>query len=402
MSAHGAAPDSDPAARLCSRRLCRGLRLLGRAAACLVLWLALAACQCRPQVGPANRNDLVAAAREWRAEGGIPPARDRLSEALIRRDADGGSLEKRVLRTNADKDLRLPDSISALTRKQKARTGIFLVLGYHTKSGRSEPVIQQVEAFLKAGGWHAVLVPVPMHGTTAENSAAIQAVLARELPGVGRAIVVGFSKGALDWMHWFAGYSDELPASQRKKIRLVVSFAGALRGASVARWMAEGRDPVAAVLRMRLRMQAARALPAVRSAGQDPWGRPGSHLVLAGQVPRLQSVSFVAVPEGADGQTHVDRRFSRLGRLATAQWSWLGPVDGLVESAGQVLPVEAHVPQHIVRVFGSHALLDGRYVNGSAVSQVYQRCDASYWRGGEELLDDLLRAIPRKWVWAGE
>ena len=364
----------------------------------MVLALGLAACQSRPQQGMAGRNDLVATARGWRSAIGFVAARDRLSDALIKRDADGGSLEGRVLRTNARKSLRIPRSLATLTPAQRSRTGIFLVLGYHSKSGRSEPVIQQVEAFLKAGGWHAVLVPLPMHGTTSENSAAIQAVLAKELPRLRRAIVVGFSKGGLDWMNWFVDHSDELPAAQRNKIRLVVSFAGALRGAAVAKWLAEDPGLVPAVLRIRLRMQSSRALAAVRSSGVDPWGNR-SPLVLSDHIRRLKCVSFVAVPEGADGQTHADQKFNRLATLATGQCQWMGPVDGLVETAGQVLPPEANVPQHIVRVFGSHAVLDGRYVNGGIVSKGYQKLDADYWKGGEELLDDLLRAMPREWVW---
>lgn len=361
------------------------------------LLIALAACQSSPPQDPAGSGGLITSAREWRTESGIAAARDRLSDALIKIDADGGSLERRVLQTHADKTLCLPDSLAALTREQRSGTGIFLVLGYHTKKGRSEPVIRHLEKFLQAGGWHAVLVPVPIHGTTDENAAAIHKVLSHDLPKLQQAVVVGFSKGGLDWLQWFASHSEELPVTQRKKIRLMVNFAGALRGAAVANWMAEGDGLVPGVLRARLRLHTDHALPAVKSTGVDPWSN-GRSPVLAARFPRLRSISIVAVPEGADGQTHADVMFSRLAKLCTRQWKWLGPVDGLVETAGQVLPAEAGVPQHIVRVFGSHAVLDGCYVNGAAVSKVYQKRGADYWMGGEELLDDLLRALPRKWV----
>ncbi len=386
-------PQSQSSPRPC-RTDWQWLRALGTAT---LLWLGLSACQSQPPPAAPIRHDLVTSARQWRATCGLARARDRLSEALVRLDADGGALEQRVLRANADKTLRPPDSLATFTPAQRRRTGIFLVLGYHPKAGRSEPVIRHLETFLKANGWHAVLIPLPLYGTADEDAAAIQLSLAKELPSLQRAVLVGFSKGSLDWMHWFAKYADQLPASQRNKIRLMVSFAGALRGAAVAKWLADGRGPVPALLRWQLQRHTPRALAAVKSAAPDPWA-VGEPLVLTKLLPRLRSVSVVAVPEGADGQTHADGKFNLLARLATSQWQWLGPVDGLVETAGQVLPAEAAVPQHIVRVFGSHAVLDGHYLNGAPVSRIYQKHDGNYWQGGAELLDDLLRALPRAWL----
>ena len=68
------------------------------------------------------------------------------------------------------------------------------------------------------------------------------------------------------------------------------------------------------------------------------------------------------------------------------------------DSAAQILPVEAATPQSIVRVFGSHSVLDSRYPNGSRVACDY-RLDArgdAHWKSGRELLDDLLRALPAR------
>jgi hypothetical protein len=65
----------------------------------------------------------------------------------------------------------------------------------------------------------------------------------------------------------------------------------------------------------------------------------------------------------------------------------------------QVLPDEAGIPQHIVRVRGSHALLDGRYLSGGLVSRKYSQRGSDFWSGGEEVLDDILRALPIHWVW---
>jgi hypothetical protein len=48
-----------------------------------------------------------------------------------------------------------------------------------------------------------------------------------------------------------------------------------------------------------------------------------------------------------------------------------------------------------VRIKGSHALLDGHYLNGGAVCRRYHAKGDERWKGGEELMDDFLRALPK-------
>lgn len=373
-----------------------GRKLLG-----VIALISLSACEHRQMDAGVNAGDLLHQARVWRVETGLAAARDRLVTRLGEMDASQGSLESRVWRTNGDKDFVFPDSLSTLDHAQRARTGIFLVLGYRTKAGTSERVIREVEAYLKREGWHAVLVEVKERGTTSEDAAAIQATLRRDLPQVDRAILVGFSKGGLDLMRWAAERAGDLHVKELKKIRLMVNFAGALRGSAVADWLADGGGPVAGTLRLMARSNSDREterLADIRSIGEDPWeGQKVPNFRALGT--DLRHVGIVAIPEGENGLTHVDRGFSVVNRLVTVQWRTLGPMDGFVESAAQVLPSEAGVPQHIVRVLGSHAVLDGRYLNGGIVSKKYLNRSADFWRGGEELLDDLMRALPLRWVW---
>jgi hypothetical protein len=68
------------------------------------------------------------------------------------------------------------------------------------------------------------------------------------------------------------------------------------------------------------------------------------------------------------------------------------------ESAAQLLPPKENVSKWIVRVKGSHAMLDGRYVNGGVVSRGYQTGGRKWWHGGDEVMDDLLRALPRSTI----
>jgi hypothetical protein len=364
-----------------------------------VVFLSLTACQSGKRLAVPDPDDLLFQARTWRTEHGMAKARDDLTEALGKLDSGKGEFERRLWRTNADKSLTFPDSLSGLSLAKRHRTGIFLVLGYKTKTGTSERVIRQVESYLKKQGWHAVLVEVKERGTTSEDAAAIQAVMQREMPKVDKAILVGFSKGGLDWMHWFADEAADLPSAQRSKIRLLVTFAGALRGAVVADWVAVGGGPLAGTLRLVARSKSdSESLADIRSIGEDPWTGPKKPRIRS-LTNGLRHVSLVALPEGENGLTQVDRAFAVFSRLVTAQWRWLGPLDGFVESAAQVLPDEAGIPQHIVRVRGSHALLDGRYLSGGLVSRKYSQRGSDFWSGGEEVLDDILRALPIHWVW---
>lgn len=388
----------------CIKAMKAGPLLVSRSVGCLLLLCALNACQSvtvpENKVGRGNETDLVLQTRRWWQEKGMAGARDALTVELGRRDAGQGFIEGRMWRTNADKSFAYPDSLAQVPVAERKRTGIFFLLGFDPRTGDSVAVIQQVVDYLNSQGWHAQMVPVPAHRTAGEDAAAVQASLVEHLPQVDQAILIGFSKGGLDWMHWFAGPAKELTAADRAKIRLMLTFAGAVRGSAVADWLTHADGPVAFCTRWYVRLfdrDGAETMKEIEWISVDPWAREPKPR-LRELTPDLRVVSLVAIPEGRRGRTEVHRGFSLLSALVTMKWRWLGPLDGMTESASQVLPAESGVPQHLVRVLGSHALLDGRYVNGGVVSKAYAAQGADFWRGGEELLDDLLRALPRDWV----
>lgn len=376
----------------------RIIRLCLRTGALIVL----AACQSTGPLPARHGRDLVLEAREWRQEGSLATARDKLIQALGEMDAAHGFLERRLWLTNADKSLNLRNAASSASREERARTGLFLVLGFRSPRNEPERIVRHVEAELRKRGWHAVLVEVPPHREPEQDAAAIQARLARELPRLDRAVLVGFSKGGLDLMSWFASEAAKLPAEQRKKIRLMVNFAGVLRGAVVGDWVMKAPGPVAGSMRAYLRNadgEGGSVWEEVASVAEDPWSRPRSKQPqLRRLAPAMRVVNVVPVPEGKKGIPEAAYRASWLSYFVTSQWRWLGPFDGLAESASHVLPASAGVPQHVIRVLGSHTLLDGRYLNGGTVSKTYRSSGWGGHRGGAEMLDDLMRAIPRHWV----
>ena len=124
----------------------------GRLGFLLAAMCILNACGNGERNSAGSSGDLLHQARAWRVEQGMPRARDRLISKLAALDSDGGKLEARIWQTNAAKNLTFPDSLSELDPGRRARTGIFLVLGYRTKTGTSEKVIRQDELFLKKRG----------------------------------------------------------------------------------------------------------------------------------------------------------------------------------------------------------------------------------------------------------
>ncbi|MDP9099188.1 MAG: hypothetical protein M3N48_09390, partial [Verrucomicrobiota bacterium] len=170
-----------------------------------------------------------------------------------------------------------------------------------------------------------------------------------------------------------------------------------LRGSAIAGWAANDHGMDATVFRsiMLVRFGTKGATPQyLRSLAQDPWSRPEAP-PLRTVVPQLRAIEYVAVPEGADGLTHMNGFFHWVSHRASARQRWMGPCDGMAESAAELLPRREKIPAWIVRVKGSHALLDGRYLNGEIVSHRFYEKGPDKWKGGEELMDDFLRAVPK-------
>jgi hypothetical protein len=305
--------------------------------------------------------------------------------------------ERRICTTNTDKTRVWPDSAARCSHAKRSRTGIFIVLGYRQRSGRSQRLVRHVAETLRNEGWHAKLIDVAEWSTPAQDVRLIDQVITQELPLVDRALLVGFSKGGWDWINWFHGPAKNLPIEQREKIRLLVDFAAMLRGSAVAGWGADNHGFEATLFRsvMFVRFGVKGAGPKyLRSLSTDPWSDPAVP-TLRSIAPRMRTIQFVALPEGADGYTHVNGFFNWTGHAAGRAQSWMGPTDGMSEAAAQVLPPSEHVSKWIVRVKGSHALLDGQYVSGGIVSHQYRARGRSLWNGGDELMDDLMRALPR-------
>lgn len=343
-------------------------------------------------------DDLLAAARQWAVESGKAAARDRLEKAMESQDDGENFFERRIWHVNEHKDYAYPDAAAHLTERQRSRTGVYLVLGYQKDQGDSPPIIREVAAELCRQGFHAVAIETEERRSADESAKEIADLLSEDLKQVDRAMLIGFSKGAYDIVRFLTGPAEHLSSRDQRKIRLLVNFSGVLRGSCVADWAAHDHYIGAYAFRAYLNIRSGSLLKSfddISSISDDPWQNPDMPS-LREHAPNLKCViNYPALPEGKDGFTHKDWFFHRLARSCESKKRRPGPYDGLVESAASILPPDIEVPQWIVRVRGSHSLLDGEYLNGGEVAPSYFKGEKGRVHSGIELMDDMLRALPK-------
>lgn len=302
---------------------------------------------------------------------------------------------------NADKSYVFPGSVATIPRAERSKIGVYFVLGFNQHKGRSGPIIRRTVEQVCALGYRARLIDVGSRRTAQEDALLIADVLRQDLPHVDKAVLLGFSRGSADIVHFWLGPAHQLPASELAKIKIWANFAGVIRGSEVARWGAVGETPLAWVLRfvINLRELNLRMLPIdLASISYDRWAHPGRRFPESVRK-NILVINFVVIPDGSDGWAGLDPEFKFLARNAAEeavqQGRVIGPCDGFVESAASILPPHTGIKQWIVRVKGNHLILGGNYCNGRLVAPKYHQGRAARLESGGQMMDDFLRALPK-------
>jgi len=376
-----------------------GTQMIGilKSLLCFALTAACVSCAPFPKSSEPPSSGLLRETREDARKNGSAVARDHLSTSLVHLDASHGAFEQRIWATNADKAFTYPDAIWHLTANQRARLGIYFSLGYGQLKGRSPQIIKAAAEELGRRGFRARVIPAPEHGTTEENAKAIASYVRADSPNVDAVMFIGFSKGAADIQEFLTSYGQYFPKRDRAKFRIWVNFAGVLRGSCVADWLVHDNDPLIAVFRTYLSLQRAEPFQppdGLHSIAHDPWrSTPAPNLrSFAGH---LRVINFPVLPDESSGYSHHAWQFRLLEAERPRRRLQTGPCDGVVEAAATVLPPEAGLPQWIVRVSGSHHVLDGRYLNGAIISPGYAGGETARLASGIPLMSDILRALPK-------
>lgn len=344
---------------------------------------------------------LLGEVRAITSREGLPSAKKHLIERLTARDDSGGVLERRVIRTTANPELVLPDSLAALPYSKRQRTAIAIIPGTRAgnQSGRdhTRECLAGAAAQSRAMGFSTHFLQTEARGTIAQNADLVAGQMRGIFAESDVVIILMLSKGAHDVIHYLQHGGADLPLVHRRKLVAVISLAGTLQGSVVAEWLVTSSRPLAATTRAWLALSGqADAIEMLRSIGDSPWEEEATGK-MASLYPRLTWVNIAMVPDGRDGRIR-ERLWSpflrkRVEKTAAAY----SPTDGLVESAASVLPETVHVPEWIVTGYGSHAMPNGTYRDGSRIAP--QTTNPAREKlepeTGGEVISAYLRALPQ-------
>jgi hypothetical protein len=343
---------------------------------------------------------LLAEVRQITRQAGLAEAKEELVAGLLAEDESRGELERRVIRTTGDPDLAFPDSLAAMPAKARARTGIVIVPG--TRAGnpktkdRTRECLRGAADAAKEMGFSSWFIETAPRGTVEENARFIAGQLREAFARNDAIVLVMLSKGAHDVIRYLQEDGVNLPASDRKKLAVVLSLAGTVQGSVVGDWMAHSTRPLPSLTRRWLRSSDQEAAIAMlESIARSPW-EEGVAERIGSRFPEMTWVSIAMVPDGEDGRIS-ERLWSPWVRQRVERTApYYSPSDGLVESAASVLPDSVSLPEWVVVGYGSHAMPNGTYRDGTRIAPQTTRPGREKLRpeSGAEIMSAYLRALP--------
>lgn len=377
------------------------MRIPGSPAILLLVLLAFSRAFTAESNPAAPVGQLLEDAREITRRKGLPAAKSHLLSRLTVMDDSDGALERRVIRTTADPGLVLPDSLAGMSARQRQRTAIAIIPG--TRAGNQNSRDRTRECLLGAAeqseamGFATHFLKTEPRGTIAQNADLVAGQMRSIFAEADAVIILMLSKGAHDVIHYLQHGGVELPAGQRNKLVAVISLAGTVQGSVVADWLVTSRRPLPAVTRSWLKLSGQEdAIEMLRSIAETPWEAAQVDRI-SRLYPRLTWVSIAMVPDGADGRIR-ERLWSPFLRSRVEKCAPVySPTDGLVESAASVLPESVRVPEWIVAAYGSHAMPNGSYRDGTRIapqttSPGREKLEPET---GGEVISAYLRALPQ-------
>lgn len=344
---------------------------------------------------------LLSEAREITRREGLPAAKAFLLARLPAKDASQGTLERRVIRTTADPNLVLPDSLAGMSLSRRQRTALAIIPG--TRAGnqnsrdRTRECLEGAAAQSQAMGFDTHFLLTEPRGTIEQNADLVASQMRGIFASADTVIILMLSKGAHDVIHYLQHGGSDLPAAHRRKLVAVISLAGTVQGSVVAEWLVTSRRPLASMTRSWLTLSGqSDAIEMLRAMGKTPWEAEATSK-MASRFPRLTWISIAMVPDGADGRIRARLWSPYLRQRIEKTAPHYSPTDGLVESAASVLPETVRVPEWIVAASGSHAMPNGVYRDGSRIAPqttVPGREKLKPETGGE-VISAYLRALPQ-------
>ncbi len=353
-----------------------------------------------PYVGLVPDSALLGRVRETTRESGLAAAKAELAAALVAQDQSRGALERRVIRTTDDADFAFPDSLAALPGKVRSRTAIVIVPGTRVANpktkDRTRECLRGAAEAAKELGFSSWFIETEPRGSVDDNARFIAGRLREAFLRNDAVVLVMLSKGAHDVIRYLQNDGVELPASHRRKLAVVLSLAGTVQGSVAGDWMAHSVRPLPSLTRRWLRVSGQEATIAMlESIARSPW-EEGAAERIGASFPEMTWISIAMVPDGEDGRIS-ERLWSPWVRQRVEKTApYYSPSDGLVESAASVLPDSVTLPEWVVVGYGSHAMPNGTYRDGTSIAPQTTRPGREKLRpeSGAEVMSAYLRALP--------
>lgn len=342
-----------------------------------------------------ERTDLLLASRAWVNQVGMRRTRDLMIDALKLEDSDSGFFEKRSIAVRHNQSLQFSDSIMSIPKNQRARFGIFFAYGYTHDQGMPSKILRRATQRAQELGFHALGFNTLPVGTTSGNAELINNQLRTEISKVDAFVLVGASKGVHELTYLFLNFIPKWSDAERAKLHAIVSMSGVIRSSYLGTWVSSAPGIQMELLKSvsRLKTHEDQQMSGMMSTTVDAWTN-----VKASQVPQMHSnfvwVNFSMLPAGEDGQIVDSADLATFSRYALEYLKDRGPTDGLVETAGTVLPPQAHLRQWVVRGWGSHIPTYGKLIDGTDFANTGRRSDEEIISSGEQTADSLLRSLP--------
>jgi hypothetical protein len=332
--------------------------------------------------------DLLKYTRWVTEKVGLLKAREMLEDKMKALDQSHGKLEELVEQASKEKNFILKGSAARMTAEQRRRVGIAVVFGIDVVgNSKNRELIRRAAVKASELGFYGKVLETEPAVTYEENAKLMAPQIEDMLSKVDHLIIVAASKGVADTLIYLFDHTKQLGDEKKKKIKLMISLSGVVRGSTVAKWILKENALVPFAIRRLIQFLPGTPQKGIQSLINDPWeGREVESIHL--NFPNLKWINFSMLPASPSGYIELSPISNFLQRAYYSTSENISPNDGLVESAATILPPGTQIPQWIVRGRGYHALANGTFIDGTPVASKDSSVEA-----GAEILDNFLRVL---------
>jgi hypothetical protein len=353
--------------------------------------------------------DLIEEIRLIEKKYGKVASRDLLVKLLPLLDNSNGEIERRLIHNAKDQSNVFEDALANMDDAEKKRTGFLMTLGFNHNLGFFPAVGKAVTESFRSRGFVSEVLDSHPSASSYDNAQGIVNQLKEKMKDLDRVVLIGLSKASQEYSNLVIYFADQFTKEERDKLVLIANLSGVVRYSYFAKWLSETNGMIERMLRAQLRRRQTKEeykiLDGLYALAKDPW-EGADHNKVKAAWSKLSFVNFVMMPGGEKGENLTENGTNpmvRFMQFLPKRHVKNGPHDTLVESAAELLPTQTKFEQTIVRVYGSHGLVTGVFLDGTPVSDdAYNMKEGKLadkvLAGSKQALDLFMRSFPEDQV----